>query len=87
MILDPVVQRADLQIVDLEMDKIGVLGSDLAEEVGDIVERQLRDEYLPKQRDKLAERLNQQIDRRRSKLRISASDWLAKYLRPSSAKP
>ncbi len=86
VILDPVIQRADLQIVDLEMDKIGVLGSDIAEELGDVVERQLRDEYLPNQREKLVERLNLQIERRRSKLRISASDWLARYLRPTSVK-
>ena len=87
VILDPIVRKTDLQLVDLEMDKIGALGSDLAEELGDIVERELREDYLPKQREKLTEKLNQQIDRRRSKLRISVSDWLARYLKPSSTKP
>lgn len=87
VILDPLVKQAKLEVIDLEMDKIGVLGSDLAEELGDVVERQLRDDYLPKQSEKLADKLNQQIDRRRSKLRVSASDWLAKYLKPSSPKP
>jgi len=80
ILFDPVVNAADIQLVDLEVDKIGVLGSDIAEEIGDLAERVLRDEYLPGQRDQLAKKLNHQVNRRRDKLRISASDWLTKRL-------
>jgi len=40
----------------------------------------LRDEYLPSLSQKLVPKLNFQINRRRDKLRISASDWLTKQL-------
>ena len=82
IVLDPLVEKADVQIIDLEVDQISKLGSDIAEELGDIAERLLRDEYLPRQRDKLAQKLNAQIDRRRDKLRLSASDWLVRQLQP-----
>lgn len=80
VLFDPVVKSADIQLIDLEVDKISKLGSDIAEEFGDIVERVLRDDYLPQQREKLTAKLNGQIDRRRDKLRISASDWLTSRL-------
>jgi len=82
VVFDPVVQSADLKLVDLEVDRIGILGSDIAEEIGDVVERVLRDDYLPSQEGKLADKLNHQINRKREKLRISASDWLSKQLVP-----
>jgi hypothetical protein len=80
VLFDPVVKSADIQLIDLEVDKISKLGSDIAEEFGDMVERALRDDYLPQQREKLTAKLNGQIDRRRDKLRISASDWLTSRL-------
>ena len=82
VLFDPTVHSADIQLIDLEVDKISKLGSDIAEEFGDVVERALRDDYLPKQREKLVTKLNGQIDRRRDKLRISASDWLSTRLSP-----
>ncbi|MGV3483083.1 MAG: hypothetical protein ACO1RT_01555 [Planctomycetaceae bacterium] len=82
VVFDPLVEQANVEIVDLEVDQISKLGSDIAQELGDMAERVLREEYLPKQRDKLAQKLNSQIDRRRDKLRISASDWLVHKLGP-----
>ena len=81
VLFDPTVNSADIQLLDLEVDKIGILGSDIAEEIGAVAERIIRDEYLPKQRDQLASKLNHQINRRRDKLRISASDWITTHLR------
>lgn len=83
VVFDPLVEKADIQLIDLEVDRISKLGSDIAHELGDLAERVIRDEYLPKQRSKLAHKLNTQIDRRRDKLRISASDWLAQQLKPA----
>ena len=80
LVFDPVVESADLKIIDLEVDRISKLGSDIAEELGDFAERVLRDEYLPSLSQKLVPKLNSQINRRRDKLRISASDWLTKQL-------
>ena len=80
IVFDPVVESADLKIINLEVDRISKLGSDIAEELGDFAERVLRDEYLPSLSQKLVPKLNSQINRRRDKLRISASDWLTKQL-------
>ncbi len=80
VLFQPQVDFAELKLIDLEVDQISKLGSDIAEELGDIAERLLRDEYLPKQNEKLAQKLNAQIERQRDKLRISASDWLNQRL-------
>ena len=80
IVFDPIVEHADLKIINLEVDRISKLGSDIAEELGDFAERVLRDEYLPSLSQKLVPKLNAQINRRRDKLRISASDWLTKQL-------
>jgi hypothetical protein len=80
VILDPLVETADIQLIDLEVDKISKLGSDIAEEIGDIAKRVIREEYLPRQREKLSQKLNAQINRRRDRLRISASDWISEQL-------
>ncbi len=53
VVLDPLVRSTDLQLVNLEMDKIGFLGSDIAEEIGGMIEQVLREDYLPGQREKL----------------------------------
>ena len=80
IVFDPVIENAELKIIDLEVDRISKLGSDIAEELGDFAEHILRDEYLPNLNQKLVSKLNSQINRRRDKLRISASDWLSKQL-------
>jgi hypothetical protein len=66
------------------LDRISHVGGEVAESIGDLVKQIVRDEYLPSQQAKIAEKLNRQIDRRRDHLRLGASDWLSRRLSPLS---
>jgi len=85
VLADPHIASTQLTLVNLRVDRVSKIGGEVAEAVGDIAERIIRDEYLPKQQSKIADRLNGQIDRRRDRLRLSASDWLMRSL-PSGIK-
>ena len=80
VLADPRILSTDLQLVDLDVDRIGKIGGDVAESVGDLVKRVIREEYLPEQQAKIMTKLNSQIDRRRDRLRLSAGEWLTRKL-------
>lgn len=80
ILADPHVLSTQLELVDLKVDRIGVVGGDAAESIGDLVKRVVRDEYLPEQQAKITDKLNRQIDRRRDRLRLSASEWFSRTL-------
>jgi len=80
VLADPHIASTRLTLVDLRVDRVSKIGGEVAEAVGDIAERIIRNEYLPKQQAKITDRLNGQIDRRRDRLRLSASDWLMRSL-------
>lgn len=80
VIADPNIRSAGLSLVSLKVDRISKLGGDVADAFGDLAERILRDEYLPKQQTKITDKLNRQIDRRRDQFRFGASQWLMRTL-------
>lgn len=84
VLADPHVSTIRLSLVDLNVDRISHVGGEVAESIGDLVKQVIRDEYLPSQQAKIAEKLNRQIDRRRDRLRLGASDWLSRRLSPLS---
>lgn len=86
VIADPNIRSTQLQLVSLKVDRISKIGGEVAEAVGDVAERIIRDEYLPKQQAKITERLNRQIDRRRDSLRFGATQWLMRTL-PTAPDP
>lgn len=86
VIADPNIQSTQISLVSLKVDRISKIGGEVAEAFGDVAERIIRDEYLPKQQAKTTDRLNRQIDRRRDQLRFSASDWLLRNLPTKPAK-
>lgn len=87
VLADPRILSTDLQLVDLDVDRIGKIGGDVAESVGDLVKRVIREEYLPEQQDKITKKLNGQIERRRDRLRLSAGEWLTRKLTQPLASP
>ena len=87
VLADPHIASTQLTLVNLKVDRVSKIGGEVAEAVGDIAERIIRDEYLPKQQAKITDRLNGQIDRRRDRLRLSASDWLMRSLPPGITHP
>lgn len=84
VLADPHVSTIRLSLVDLNVDRISHVGGEVPESIGDLVKQVIRDEYLPSQQAKIAEKLNRQIDRRRDRLRLGASDWLSRRLSPLS---
>ncbi|MEM9366578.1 MAG: hypothetical protein AAGD07_11330 [Planctomycetota bacterium] len=67
---------AKARLSNLQVDRVSKIGGDVAEELGDVAEKTLIKLWLNQQNDRLAERLNRQIQRKRDELRFSWSDWL-----------
>lgn len=80
ILADPKIVSTDLVLVDLNVSRISKIGGELADAVGDIAKRIIREEYLPRQQAELATKLNAQIDRRRDRLRFGASEWVSRSL-------
>ena len=80
VLISPQVDSARVDLADLKVKRISKLNGDIAESVGDLAASVIRHEYLPKQDAKLVDKLNRQIERKRDRLRISASDWLNRKL-------
>lgn len=79
LLVDPHVERATLAMSSFQVDKIGHLGGDISEELGDAWESVIREKLIEPQSEKLATKLNKQIDKKRAKLRIDAGDWLGRW--------
>lgn len=80
VVADPNIRSTELSLISLKVDRISKIGGEVAEAFGDVAERIIRDEYLPKQQAKITARLNRQIDRRRDQFRFGASQWLLRTL-------
>jgi hypothetical protein len=79
LVIDPHVEKASLAMSSFHVDKIGHLGGDLSEELGDASESLIRQKLVEPQSEKLAAKLNRQIDKKRDKLRIDAGEWLSRW--------
>ena len=77
MVIDPRVETAAIDLTDFEVDRISHLGGDLAEAWGDAARAILIDRWIDKQNDRLVDKLNQAIDKNRSDLRLSITDWVS----------
>ncbi len=77
ILADPHIASTELSLVDLKVDRISKIGGEVAESIGDVVKRIIRQEYLPGQQAAITHKLNAQIDRRRDRLRLGASQWLS----------
>lgn len=69
------VSKAELEITQLNVDRISKLGGDPAEELGDLAEDTLIRKWLAKENARLADRLNRAIQRHGDDLRWSARSW------------
>ena len=76
LVVEPVVEQAEIDLKSFEINKISKLGGDAAEGLGDWAESTIRATWLRKENTKLADRFNRQIDKRRDDLRWSMQDWL-----------
>ena len=75
VLLDPLVNQADLRLVDFRVKRISQIGGSVARELGDQA-RSLLDKELAKQNEKLPGKINRQIEKNRDQLRLSVQDLL-----------
>jgi hypothetical protein len=79
VIIDPHVESADLHLDFFQVDRVSKVGGEFAERWGRIVESIAKQVFLEDFNETFADKLNQSIEKRRDDLRLSASDWLAKW--------
>lgn len=72
LILDPKVNRVSISLCDLDVNRIGEIRGDLAEIAGDISRRDI-EKLLQGQERRVVKKLNEAIDKNRTRLRIPAS--------------
>lgn len=79
LVVDPHIEDASLRMASFHVNRIGNLGGDVAEELGEAAEGLVRKLLVQPQSEKLASKLNRQIDKKRDLLRIDAGDWLNRW--------
>jgi hypothetical protein len=75
VVLDPRVTAVDLQLVDLDLRRVGVLGHDIAHELGDSLTPIITHE-LDQREAKIVAKANASIQKRRDRLRFSLQQFL-----------
>ena len=75
VVLDPRVTGVDLELVDLDLRRVGVLGHDVAHELGDSLTPLIADQ-LNDREPKILAKANAAIDKRRDRLRFSLATFL-----------
>lgn len=76
MQLDVQIEKASLDVVRFEVDRISKLGGDVAEEIGDLAEKTIGKSWVRKENARLVRRLNEAIADNRDSLRWSMAGWL-----------
>ena len=87
VLLDPHVHQANLDLRRFEVDRISRVGGNAAEAWGEIAQETILRVAIDKLNDDLAERLNRQIKRKRSKLRFSTRQAFVPAWSTDSTKP
>ncbi|TWU58325.1 hypothetical protein [Rubripirellula reticaptiva] len=75
LVIDPVIEQANLKLESFEVDRVSHIGGDAAEAWGEIMQEVLVERFVQKQDEKLVAKLNKSIGKKRDDLRISLSDW------------
>lgn len=72
ILLTPRVTRSDLILEDLRLERVGKAEGIFVKQLSSVVEKGL-DDYLAEHRDKLTEKMNQQLEKKKDKLRLPLS--------------
>lgn len=79
LVIDPRVESAKMRLESFEVDRVSHIGGDAAEAWGEVMQEVLVERFVKAQDDRLADRLNKSIDKKRDDLRISMSDWISGF--------
>lgn len=77
LVVTPRVERAEVRLIDVDLDRLGVLRGDLAEELGRALRPTLQHEIARRQGE-LQPKLNAAIAARQGDLRFSLTSWVSK---------
>ncbi|MEM9644522.1 MAG: hypothetical protein AAF989_05980 [Planctomycetota bacterium] len=75
LVIDPEVVDAKLVLEQFDIDRVSKIGGEVAEEIGVVVERNLKRFWIDKLNDKLSSKLNRSIDKHRDDLRLSLTSY------------
>jgi hypothetical protein len=76
IVLDPRVTAIQLQVVDLDLHRVGKLGHDISRELGEALRPTIARE-LERREPKIVAKANASIDKRRARLRFSPDEFIA----------
>lgn len=76
IVIDPVVESATLHLDELHVDRVSKIGGEVAETWGEIAEKVVNEVLMDDINGKLHAKLNKAIDKKRDRLRFSASEWV-----------
>jgi len=76
VVLDPKVTAVELQLIDFDLRKVGVLGRDVARELSNPLKPVLEHE-IERREPRIVDKINAAIDKRRDQLRFSPDKYLA----------
>jgi hypothetical protein len=87
----PRVREAEIRLLELDLQRLSHLRGDLAQEIGRGLRRILND-TLAKRQEELTQRMNQQLEKRQDKFRLSLVDlatsrWKSILQRPARDEP
>lgn len=85
LVIDPIVESAGLVLQDFEVDRVGNIGGDVAEQWGELIQEVLVERFVKKQSERLVDKLNRSIEKERDDLRLSMADWIGKWQQPASS--
>lgn len=77
VVIDPTVTSASLNLESLHVDRVSKIGGEVAETWGEIAEAIVKEIFLEDLNGKLHHKINKAIDKKRDRLRFSASDWVS----------
>lgn len=87
LVVDPIVEEADFRISYFELQRVGKIRGDVAEELGELAYEVLDEAVIKPARRDIVARLNRQIDRKRDNLRLSPSAWIERHLGSATPSP
>jgi hypothetical protein len=76
VILEPIVDRAEIHLLEFEVDRVSKVGGEVAEQLGR-ASRQFLDSRIEQEEKRLVEKINRSIDKHEEDLTLSMHDFLA----------
>lgn len=78
--IDPHVDQATITLHHFKLDHVSDIGGEVAQQIGRLTKKALEEQFISPQQERLSEKLNQKIEQKRQRLRVSPSRWFEQWL-------